>query len=73
MLLKDINCICRSLKTIKTPFKILKLQLKLVQHVSTQLGHLQATRLLKEFLLHCTTSWTLHTFIRVCGFTMLLG
>jgi hypothetical protein len=46
MLLKANNCICRSLKTIKTPFKILQLQLKLVQHVSTQLGHLQATHLL---------------------------
>jgi hypothetical protein len=39
------NCICGSLKTIKTPFNILKLQLKLVQHVLTQLGHPQATHL----------------------------
>jgi hypothetical protein len=52
---------CYSLKTIKTPFKMLKLHLRLVQHVSTQLGHPQVTHYYKEFLRSSTNQYKTHS------------
>jgi hypothetical protein len=56
MLLEANCCSLKTIKTIKTPLKMLKLHLRLLQHVSTQLGHPQVTHCYKA-LFTALLSW----------------
>jgi hypothetical protein len=62
---------CCSLKTIKTPLKMLTLHFRLVQCFDPT-GSSSGDTLL-EGVFTALLSWILHTSIRVCGFIVLLG